>query len=99
MRQPSAPQGFPSARCRITQQWQDGHLSNFDYLMKLNTLAGRTYNDLTQYPVFPWVLADYESGTLDLNDPKTFRDLSKVGRLGWVCARGGGLNLCGTSNF
>ena len=30
----------------------------------------------------PWIIADYESETLDLNDPKTFRDLSKpVGAL------------------
>jgi hypothetical protein len=29
-------------------------IDNFDYLMALNTLAGRTYNDLGQYPVFPW---------------------------------------------
>lgn len=29
--------------------------------MHLNTLAGRTYNDYMQYPVFPWVLADYSS--------------------------------------
>lgn len=44
---------------------------------QLNTIAGRTYNDLSQYPVFPWVLADYKSEELDLNDPKTFRDLSR----------------------
>jgi hypothetical protein len=35
----------------------------------LNTLAGRSYHDLSQYPVFPWVLADLESPELDLNDP------------------------------
>lgn len=29
--------------------------------MHLNTLAGRSYNDLMQYPVFPWILADYDS--------------------------------------
>jgi len=29
--------------------------------MCLNTLAGRSYNDLMQYPVFPWVIADYDS--------------------------------------
>ena len=46
--------------------------------MYLNTIAGRTYNDLNQYPVFPWVLADYTSDILDLSDPDTFRDLSKV---------------------
>ena len=45
--------------------------------MRLNTIAGRTYNDLTQYPVFPWVLRDFESDRLDLNDPRSFRDLSK----------------------
>src|SRR5690606_7950879 len=43
----------------------------------VNTMAGRTFNDLTQYPVFPWVLADYTSDELDLDDPRSFRDLSK----------------------
>ncbi len=51
-------------------------------VMQLNTLAGRTFNDLNQYPVFPWVLADYASPSLDLNAPATYRDLSKpVGAL------------------
>ena len=50
--------------------------------MQLNVLAGRTYSDLNQYPVFPWILADYTSDALDLTDPATFRDLSKpVGAL------------------
>ena len=57
--------------------FQRGEISNFQYLMHLNTLAGRSYNDLMQYPVFPWVLADYSSEKLDLTDPDTFRDLSK----------------------
>ena len=35
----------------ITQKWQRGEISNFNYLMYLNTLAGRSYNDLSQYPV------------------------------------------------
>lgn len=60
-----------------TRKWVRGEISNFHYLMLINTLAGRTFNDLTQYPVFPWVLADYTSEELDLTDPKTFRDLSK----------------------
>ncbi|XP_056292336.1 WD repeat- and FYVE domain-containing protein 4 isoform X5 [Pseudoliparis swirei] len=58
-------------------KWQRGEISNFEYLMHLNTIAGRTYNDLMQYPVFPWVLADYQSEALDLSNPSTFRDLSK----------------------
>ena len=52
-------------------------MSNFEYLMALNAFAGRTVHDLTQYPVFPWVLADYVSATLDLTDPTVYRDLSK----------------------
>ncbi|XP_029841953.2 WD repeat and FYVE domain-containing protein 3 [Ixodes scapularis] len=61
----------------VTQRWLRGEISNFQYLMHLNTLAGRSYNDLMQYPVFPWVLADYDSEELDLNDSATFRDFSK----------------------
>ena len=41
--------------------FQRGEINNFQYLMHLNTLAGRSYNDLMQYPVFPWILADYDS--------------------------------------
>ncbi|KAL4635789.1 neurobeachin-like protein 1 [Arapaima gigas] len=61
----------------LTQKWVNREISNFDYLMQLNTIAGRTYNDLAQYPVFPWILADYTSEELDLTDPRVFRDLSK----------------------
>ena len=62
-------------------------------------LAGRTFNDLSQYPVFPWILNDYSSNQLDLASERTFRDLTKpvwtttctpthrVGRscVAWVC--------------
>jgi hypothetical protein len=61
----------------FSKRWQSGEITNFQYLMHLNTLAGRGYSDLTQYPVFPWVLADYESDTLDLRNPRAFRKLDK----------------------
>uniref|UniRef100_A0A3B3SWB4 Uncharacterized protein n=1 Tax=Paramormyrops kingsleyae TaxID=1676925 RepID=A0A3B3SWB4_9TELE len=64
-------------RSNMTQRWQRGEISNFEYLMFLNTISGRTYNDLNQYPVFPWVIANYESEELDLALPSNFRDLSK----------------------
>ena len=60
-----------------TRRWLKCEISNFHYLMLVNTMAGRTFNDLTQYPVFPWVLADYTSEELDLSNPRTFRDLTK----------------------
>uniref|UniRef100_A0A8C6XHA1 LPS responsive beige-like anchor protein n=1 Tax=Naja naja TaxID=35670 RepID=A0A8C6XHA1_NAJNA len=54
----------------MTQRWQHREISNFEYLMA-------TYNDLNQYPVFPWVITNYESEELDLTLPSNFRDLSK----------------------
>uniref|UniRef100_A0A1I7RU77 WD_REPEATS_REGION domain-containing protein n=1 Tax=Bursaphelenchus xylophilus TaxID=6326 RepID=A0A1I7RU77_BURXY len=47
---------LPFGQSTMTQKWVRGEVSNFNYLMHLNTLAGRTYNDLSQYPVFPWIL-------------------------------------------
>uniref|UniRef100_A0A3Q2DBV8 Neurobeachin n=1 Tax=Cyprinodon variegatus TaxID=28743 RepID=A0A3Q2DBV8_CYPVA len=61
----------------MTQRWQRREISNFEYLMFLNTISGRTYNDLNQYPVFPWILTNYESPELDLTLPSNYRDLSK----------------------
>mgnify|MGYP002378640195 CR=1 FL=1 len=76
----SPKQLFRSAN--MTQRWQRREISNFEYLMYLNTISGRTYQDLNQYPIFPWIIADYESEKLDLNSPSTYRDLSKpVGAL------------------
>ena len=46
----------------VTQRWVRGELSSFKYLTHLNTLAGRSYNDL----------ADYDSPKLDLSQPATF---------------------------
>nr|XP_043621960.1 BEACH domain-containing protein C2-like [Erigeron canadensis] len=69
-------------RTQLMERWARWEISNFEYLMQLNTLAGRSYNDITQYPVFPWILADYKSKNLDLTDPASYRDLSKpVGAL------------------
>lgn len=61
----------------VTARWLRGELSNFQYLMLVNTMAGRTFTDLTQYPVFPWVLRDYTSNELDLDNPSVYRDLTK----------------------
>lgn len=67
---------------KLTNKWVDREISNFEYLMQLNTISGRTYNDLAQYPVFPWILIDYTSDSIDLNDESIYRDLLKpVGAL------------------
>jgi hypothetical protein len=72
----------------LTKNWQSGKITNFEYLMHLNALAGRSFHDLTQYPVFPWILSDYTSTELDLSNPAVYRDLSKpMGALGESRAR------------
>lgn len=80
---PNYDKFMKSLRAKLTNQWVQGKMTNFEFLMHLNSFAGRTYNDLTQYPVFPWVIADYESEEIDLNNPSIYRDLSKpMGALG-----------------
>jgi len=60
-----------------TNEWVQGKMSNFEYIMALNIYSGRSFNDLTQYPLFPWILTDYDSTSLDLSSPAVYRDLSK----------------------
>lgn len=57
----------------LTQLWSSGQISNFEYLTHLNKHAGRSFNDLMQYPVFPFILRDYISETLDLQDSSIYR--------------------------
>ena len=55
--------------------WSIGYINNYDYIMILNTLAGRTYNDFAQYPIFPWIIKDYSTPTISL-DQDIYRDLT-----------------------
>ncbi|RVW41089.1 BEACH domain-containing protein C2 [Vitis vinifera] len=56
-------------RTQLMERWARWEISNFEYLMQLNTLAGRSYNDITQYPVFPWILSDYSSKPVGALNP------------------------------
>lgn len=61
---------------QVTEKWRERQISNFEYLQELNQFAHRSFNDLSQYPVYPWVLAQYNQEELDLNDEENYRDLS-----------------------
>ncbi|XP_060612737.2 WD repeat-containing protein 81 [Anolis sagrei] len=50
-----APSGSASLG-ELVQDWVSGRLSNFDYLMHLNRLAGRRAGDPNYHPVLPWVV-------------------------------------------
>lgn len=61
-----------------TDLWSKGLITNYDYLLYLNIMASRSFSDLSQYPVFPWVITNYEDQEdFDISEEKNFRDLSK----------------------
>ncbi|CAH9108524.1 unnamed protein product, partial [Cuscuta europaea] len=64
-------------------RWWKGELSNFEYLLLLNRLAGRRWGDRAFYTVMPWVL-DF-SVEPDENNDAGWRDLSKSK---WRLAKG-----------
>jgi len=74
---PHAKAGDVLLASGLPQAWSQGELSNMEYLLALNSMAGRSMHDTNQYPVFPWVLADYDSDELDLAHPGSFRDLRR----------------------
>ena len=52
--------------CLVLSVRRNREISNYDYLLALNIIAGRSFNDIRQYPVFPWLITDYESTHIDL---------------------------------
>ena len=57
----------------VAKMWAKQQISTLEYLLYLNAKSGRSFNDFSQYPVFPWVISDYSSSDL----PHSLRDLSK----------------------
>ena len=57
---------------KYCNNWLEGKLSTLDYLLLINKFSGRSYNDLTQYIIFPWLLNDYS----DVNNKNNFRKMN-----------------------
>ena len=62
----------------IYTKWTKWEISTFTLLNFLNLFASRSYNDINQYPVFPWIITDYKSKEIpDLsldNDPNNMNN-------------------------
>ncbi|KAK8887103.1 hypothetical protein M9Y10_038140 [Tritrichomonas musculus] len=67
---------------KITEKWINKKISTFEYITKLNIFAGRTFNDIYQYPIFPWVLKTYCSKVelSDLYNQNIYRDFSELNK-------------------
>ena len=48
-------------------KWSKWKISTLKMLMIINIYANRSYNDINQYPVFPWIITNYEDN-IDFND-------------------------------
>ena len=44
----------------LVNSFKKGKISNSEYILKLNKYSTRTYNDTSQYPIFPWILKNYD---------------------------------------
>ncbi|OHT17051.1 hypothetical protein TRFO_12769 [Tritrichomonas foetus] len=66
----------------LGKRWSSGEMTNYEYLWWLNILGNRSIHDISQYPIFPWILQDYKSKSICLSKASYYRDLSKpVGAL------------------
>ena len=78
----------------IVKRWKNWEIDNFELLMWLNIFGNRSYNDISQYPIFPWVLRnykdplkektensdDYDYQYRDMNLPLGMMELDELGR-------------------
>ena len=60
----------------LSDLWCKNKINNYDYIMLLNSLSGRSLTDLTQYYIFPWLLTDFEHQFLNWVSSKIYRNLS-----------------------
>lgn len=66
---------------KIFDSWSSGEISTQEFLLLVNKYSGRSFNDFAQYPIFPWILSDYDCKYEDLkqktekNETDGFRDL------------------------
>ena len=44
----------------LFEKWQNWEMSNFKFLMICNIYANRSFSDINQYPVFPWIITNYK---------------------------------------
>lgn len=58
------------------EKWSSGRISTLDYLLLLNKYSGRSFHDISQYPIFPWVIKSFDASNLNIEDPSIYRDLS-----------------------
>ena len=52
-------------RNNIKEMWKNSKISYLEFLLWTNIYGNRSFRDISQYPVFPWIIADYKTDTFD----------------------------------
>lgn len=60
---------YKSHLTEVTQNWKNHKITNFQYLMILNIFGGRSFRDVSNYPIFPLLLIpDNNESTFSIED-------------------------------
>ena len=62
---------------KLVEDWRGGGISTYEFILKINIHTNRSEKILRQWMVFPWVLKDYESEELNLENEEVYRNLEK----------------------
>lgn len=59
----------------VQGKWKINQMSNYEYLLWLNTISGRSFNDISRYPVFPWVISDFSGESIPIPTTENIKKL------------------------
>ena len=66
---------------KLILSYKNGEITNYEYLLYLNKFSSRTYNDISQYPIFPFIILDIpkfieKSNNKEIIDINIYRDMN-----------------------
>ena len=50
---------------KIKDLWKNNKISYLEYMMWINIYGNRSFRDIVQYPIFPWILNDYNLNKIE----------------------------------
>ena len=50
----------------FTKKYKDNNITTYEYLLLLNKFSSRTYNNIGEYPIMPWIIYDKSIRKFDL---------------------------------
>ena len=59
----------------LNNKYSNYEISTLEYLILNNLFSYRSFKDISQYPIFPWIFIEYEKNKINKNDPNFKRNL------------------------